>query len=151
MEGQGHRGAASLSGVPPKMKSAGLGWFGVGLLGFVAVGLAAVVYCFNPATSGIYPVCQFHQWTGLNCPGCGATRGLYALLHGQVRVALRDNALLVAGLVFILGRGGWWLTRGAAAGSKVFFPGSWCWALLVVVLVFGVLRNLPGFDFLSPA
>ena len=42
-------------------------------------------------------VCLFHPLTGLNCPGCGMTRSLYALLHGDFRLALKDNALFVAG------------------------------------------------------
>src|SRR5271154_5585242 len=59
------------------------------------IGVGATVFFFNPSTHGFYPVCMFHSLTGLNCPGCGATRALYALLHGNFPLALKDNALFV--------------------------------------------------------
>ena len=98
-----------------------------------------------------YPVCQFHRLTGLNCPGCGMTRALYALLHGNFSTALRDNALLVGGLAAVTLRGAWLgakKMRGQAAGE--FIRTQYLWPLLVIALVFTVLRNLPAFAFLSP-
>ena len=141
----------SSTAVPPKVKPAGLAWFAVGLLVLAALVLAAVVFCFDPATHPFYPVCQFHQLTGWNCPSCGATRGLYALLHGDWRTALRDNALIMAALVLLPVRGAWWLRKKSAGSAGPFFPPAWLWPLLAVLLVFGVLRNLPAFAFLSPA
>ena len=35
--------------------------------------------------------CPFHAVTGWYCPGCGGTRALGALLHGDLAGALRDN------------------------------------------------------------
>lgn len=32
--------------------------------------------------------CQLHLWTGLYCPGCGATRAVTFLLHGDIRNSL---------------------------------------------------------------
>ena len=121
------------------------------LIAVTVTGIAAVVYFFNPASHGFYPVCQFHRLTGLNCPGCGGTRALYALLHGEVARALRDNALAVVGFVALLLRCGWFglnELRGRPNGR--FFPPHLTWPLLVAVVVFGVLRNLPAFSFLSP-
>ena len=37
--------------------------------------------------------CPFHAITGWWCPGCGGTRAMLALLHGDVAGAWRDNAL----------------------------------------------------------
>jgi hypothetical protein len=140
---------------PPKISSAKISspnaLFAVIVLGLAGAGLAAVVYFFNPASNGFYPVCRFHQLTGLNCPGCGSTRALYALLHGHLLAALRDNALLVAGLAAAVARGawlGWCRLRGR--NLPAFFPPRWLWPLLVVVALFGILRNLPAFSFLSP-
>ncbi len=85
--------------VPPKIRTApSLTFFAIAVSSFVVAGGLAFVYSFNPSTHGFYPTCLFHQLTGLNCPGCGATRSLYALLHGNLSIALRDNALFVLSL-----------------------------------------------------
>ncbi|GAA3437328.1 DUF2752 domain-containing protein [Kutzneria kofuensis] len=55
--------------------------------------------------------CWFHELTGADCPFCGGSRALGALLHGDLAAALRFNAFAVlvllpaavAGLV-LLGR-----------------------------------------------
>jgi hypothetical protein len=125
--------------------------FAVAILTVAGAGILAVVYFFNPSAHGFYPVCQFHQWTGLNCPGCGATRALYALLHGNFSTALHDNALLVLGLAATAARGGWFaLNHLRRRPNRVFFPGYLAVPLVVVLGIFGVLRNLPAFSFLSP-
>jgi hypothetical protein len=144
-----------MNSAPPKIgsgnPSASNARFAALAVAAVAAGIAAAVFFFNPRTHGFYPICQFHRLTGLNCPGCGMTRSLYALLHGDWGTALRDNALLLCGLAALALRGGWWgakQCRGRAAGD--FFPAQWLWPLLAVALVFTVLRNLPAFAFLSP-
>ena len=121
------------------------------ILAGTGLAVAATVYFCNPRTHSFYPVCQFHRLTGLNCPGCGMTRSLYALLHGHFFAALKDNALFVLILGTLAVRSGWqsWQRRrGRSAGD--FFPTLYLWPLLAVALVFTVLRNLPAFAYLSP-
>ncbi|HKR65370.1 MAG TPA: DUF2752 domain-containing protein [Thermoanaerobaculia bacterium] len=60
----------------------------------VAIAGAWVLYHYPPATSTFYPHCAFHDWTGLDCPGCGTTRALHELLHGRIGNAFRLNAML---------------------------------------------------------
>lgn len=58
-----------------------------GLLGLVAV--------FDPVSGPlIYPRCPVKMLTGLDCPGCGSTRALHALLHGRILEAWRFNLWL---------------------------------------------------------
>jgi len=140
----------AMNSVPPKISSANTR-FAVVVVAITALGMAATVYFFNPAAHHFYPVCQFHRLTGWNCPGCGGTRALYALLHGDFSTALRDNALLVAGLAATAARGGWFaLNRLRGRPNGDFFLTRWLLPLLVAMGVFGVLRNLPAFAFLSP-
>jgi hypothetical protein len=140
--------------VPPKLSRPRPGssaWLGGMLLGLVAMGGVTLVFFFDPAMTPIYPVCAFHRLTGLNCPGCGATRGLYALLHGHWRQAWQDNALFLVTLAALAARAGWlgclWARR---RPMPSLIP---TWALIpwmVLALVFGVVRNLPFGAFLSP-
>jgi hypothetical protein len=147
-----------MNAVPPKISRKGSRvwpantWFAVIILGVAGLGAGLMVFFFNPTTHAFYPACEFHRLTGLNCPGCGATRALYALLHGNLATALRDNALFVCALAAAAARGVW-LAAGKFRHRPVgeFFPMSWAWPLLALALVFAVLRNLPAFSFLSPA
>src|SRR5258706_4453587 len=66
---------------------------------FLAAG-AVILYRFNPATVHFYPSCVFHALTGLQCPGCGTTRALHHLLHGDVAGAFRLNAMLFVAVPF---------------------------------------------------
>jgi hypothetical protein len=63
------------------------------LISVIAIG-AAILYRFDPATVHFYPPCIFHAMTGLQCPGCGTTRALHHLLHGDVAGAFHLNAML---------------------------------------------------------
>ena len=85
--------------------------------------------------------CIFHVVTGLQCPGCGVTRMLSALLHGDWRGAWESNAPVLAGLVGLsLVR---WIRTGSARLPR------WADAVTVVcvvlLLLFTVARNLPAF------
>jgi Protein of unknown function (DUF2752) len=143
---------ATSPSTPPKLKPGNqLGWFIVLTAGMAVTGVLAVIFFFNPSTSGFYPVCTFHQLTGLNCPGCGATRATYALVHGHFDSALRDNALFIVALAGTAIRGAWWMTaKSLGRPAKPFFPSNILWAFLVASIVFSILRNLPMFSFLSP-
>ncbi len=135
-------------------------WFAGIVLAMAGLGVCTMVFFFNPTTHAFYPVCQFHRLTGLNCPGCGATRALYALLHGNIATALRDNALFLFALT-AAGLRGIWLAVGKWRQRPVpqlamelvneLVPKPWVWPFLIVAAVFTVLRNLPAFSFLSPA
>ena len=120
---------------------------------------AAAVHLFaaNPAVGG-YPQCLLYETTGYYCAGCGATRAMYALLHGRMLDALHDNLLFVTLLPVVLAfvlpfaarawRANRWpavyLTQRAVAmrGVGMFF----------IALLFMAARNMPGagFDWLRP-
>ena len=99
--------------------------------------------------------CLFHQLTGLYCIGCGTTRALSALLHGDVAAAFSYNAFMLIWLAWpVWTLLGWWLK--ALFGRRIL-PQSreprWLLILLLIsALLFLVLRNLPWppFTFLAP-
>ena len=119
----------------------------VGIL-TAAFGVFVITY-FNPTTAGFFPACPLHATTGLNCPGCGMTRGFHALFHGDILSALHFNALLpifllvgiclFISLVLIV-------IRGRSLSFNIFNP-YLLWGFLIVLIVFGIVRNLPFYPF----
>ncbi|MGD0650123.1 MAG: DUF2752 domain-containing protein [Verrucomicrobiia bacterium] len=112
------------------------------LAGVLVLG-ATALFSFNPATSVFYPKCLFHEVTGLYCPGCGTTRALHCLLHGQFREALRDNALAVVAVPVL---GAMLLSRTVRRRPPIAARRSgvvWLGLLLAGIIVFGVVRNIP--------
>jgi len=140
------------SAVPPKIAASRPLAFFVGTVIVAAVlGSGAVLFFFNPSTHGFYPVCLFHELTGLNCPGCGGTRAAYQLLHGHFLAALRDNALFILTLAGLVAHGAWFAARKIRRQPVTLaVPPKVLWAYLVFAIAFSVLRNLPAFSFLSP-
>jgi magnesium-transporting ATPase (P-type) len=138
--------------VPPKLAPRlSPGVFAVATLVFAVISGAAVLFFFDPTKNHFYPVCQFYLLTGLYCPGCGATRASYQLLHGNFLTALHDNALYVISLIALVARGVWFLKRRYYRQPVRFFiPPNALWTFLVLAIVFVVLRNVPAFSFLAP-
>jgi hypothetical protein len=62
----------------------------------MAVILLATLY-LDPHAS-LFPPCPIHQLLGMQCPGCGATRAIAALLHGDLRAAFHLNSLFLCAL-----------------------------------------------------
>lgn len=111
----------------------------------VLIGLAAaVLFFFDPNYYPGYPLCLFHKYTGLLCPGCGSLRALHQLLHGHVAAALHLNLLLVLALP-LLGLWTLWSVRRDAPRKSAAKKGPrfWFWFGAAVVMLFGILRNLP--------
>jgi hypothetical protein len=125
------------------------------LVAAVVVPAALVLlYTLAPTESSWYPRCMFHRLTGLQCPGCGATRCLHALLHGDLRQAAAYNLFFLGLLpVFVVaGVCQWWE---ALTGRRIplrRMPPWAVWALFALALVFWVVRNLPWapFTYLAP-
>ena len=111
-----------------------------GLLG------AGLFYAFICILAGrpLIP-CLFHTVTGLYCPGCGVSRMCLSLLRLDFASAVKANAAIFLLLPPGLFMAGWTgSTRLTRVQACVFY------VMIGVLLVFGVLRNLPGFGWLRP-
>ena len=114
-----------------------------------AIFASVVVRQIDPSGTNIFPVCPFHAMTGLNCPGCGATRGMHALLNGDILGALHFNALLlvfVPLMIYGIAALALYGIRGRGLPAPRFAEQG-TWGFLVLVIAFGVLRNLPFYPF----
>jgi len=102
------------------------------------------LYAFDPAQGGPYPVCYFHQTTGLLCPGCGCLRALHQLLHGHLAAAFYFNPLMVLSLPCAAWAAAWSALRVCRGRPVAFvFCPAWFWGAGGLLLLFGILRNLP--------
>jgi hypothetical protein len=110
-----------------------------------AVLACACLLFYPPTQSSVYPACPIHALFGIDCPGCGATRALAALLRGHLREALHFNALFVLLLPVAL-------PGAIATYRRAIRPGPFRWptppmpaiyATVAVTTIFTVARNLP--------
>ncbi|MEO6050673.1 MAG: DUF2752 domain-containing protein [Pyrinomonadaceae bacterium] len=103
----------------------------------------------NPSTAHFFPVCPLFALTGFACPGCGLTRGFHALFHGDIETAVDFNALIpvwavIFGWVFVS------MLLLAVRGRGLPMWPTWprfLWTFMIVLLVFGLIRNLPIYPF----
>jgi len=116
--------------------------------GYALVGVT-MLYLVNPNAARL-PLCPLHAATGLWCPLCGATRATHAILHGDVAAGLHDNALYVVGAPFVLV--GWWrwYRRRRSDVEQRSLPVALRALLVVLVVAFGVIRNLPLGSWFAP-
>jgi hypothetical protein len=107
--------------------------------------LLGLLWWFDPAESHL-PLCTFRVLTGLQCPGCGATRATHELLHGRLLAAWNYNALWVLMLPVVVYAAA---SELRLLGGRRPLPGNlarqpWFWVAIVAsAIVFFVVRNLP--------
>jgi hypothetical protein len=117
---------------------------------FAAAG-ALLLLRFPPEQYSFYPQCPIHTYLHLQCPGCGSTRALAALLHGRLTEAVHLNALLIAAvlpaaaaytglcLLHLLSREEfrWPAPHPRSANAMIY-------ASLAIAIAFAILRNVRG-------
>ena len=121
------------------------------LVAGAAVAMLGLLQVVDPTEPGHLPTCPFLALTGWFCPGCGSLRMLHHLGEADLVGAAAMNPL---GLLMVLALLAYWLawTRRVLTGRPRGAPlhGSVVWLFLVVVVVYAVLRNLPGLGLLAP-
>ena len=114
----------------------------IAILGFL------LYYLLNLYT-GFAIFCPFHKFTGLYCPGCGVTRLLFSLIKLDFYQAFRYNPLvfilLIIGIIYLLIK---FILKKFNIIIKV--PNYVWYILIIIVIIYGILRNIPEFDWLAP-
>jgi len=122
----------------------------------VALVMTLLYFFIYPTYSKYFPKCLFYTFTGLYCPGCGSQRAVVALLHGNILTAFHNNLLAVTALPFLFysfvilcvntpGK--------KQLDDKIFYSPVFVRVVLISVVAFGILRNIPAYPFslLAPA
>ncbi len=111
-----------------------------------------VAYLLLGSYFHIYMFCPIKKITGLYCPGCGVTRMCLSILKGNFYQAFRYNPLIFISLPFFLFYYFICLFetyKKKPSKIRMLEPSIW-YFLIAIFLVFGILRNIPFFDFLKP-
>jgi hypothetical protein len=117
--------------------------FITGAMAVASLLTCAAVYNFPPGEYSFYPRCPFFAATHLLCPGCGATRALYWLLHGHLGTAWHYNALFTLLGPVALGWLAFCCYRVMRYGQvpKMAIPRTVTACLIVATVLFAVARN----------
>jgi hypothetical protein len=111
---------------------------------FATFGLGLILFRFPPDRYAFYPHCPIYTYLHLQCPGCGSTRALAALLHGHLREALQDNAFTTFLMPMALLLLAWqYLKRERNQAFQLHLPQPAIGTLAVLTAVFTIARNLP--------
>ena len=119
------------------------------------VGLATLaLHLRDPHQTGSWGYCPWLALTGFYCPGCGGLRAVNDLGNGDLVGAASSNIVFVAAVPLLLFLWVRWLQRSWSGAERTAMSSSRSGALIavftVVMVVFGVVRNLPAGSWLAP-
>lgn len=116
-------------------------------IGIILFFLLLCYYFLNQKFSIGIP-CIFHEITGFYCPGCGVTKLTFSLLELDFYQAFRANPLIFILLILAIIYCFIKLILNKLFKINITIPNYVYYILLVITILFGVLRNIPGFEFL---
>ena len=108
-----------------------------------------ISYLYLGNKLNVYINCPIKEITGLYCPGCGITRMLQAILQLNFYQAFRYNPLLFISLPFFI----FFTIEGIITKKDPLYnkiPNKILITIIIIFIIYGILRNLPLFDFLAP-
>lgn len=101
-------------------------------------------YYYISKYTGFTIPCIFHELTGFYCPGCGITRMFFAILKFDFYQAFRYNPLVFILLICFI------IYKLINLKYKIKLPKYTSYVLLVIVILYGILRNIDTLGFLKP-
>ncbi len=110
-----------------------------------------ILHLFPVGKSSFYPACTWFSLTGTYCAGCGSTRAMNAIAHGNFQDIIHYNILIVFFLPYLLYSYAM-LFFSAVSGYRplvISFKNSELYTLAVLVLLFWISRNF--IPFLAPS
>jgi len=90
--------------------------------------------------------CPIHKYLYLYCPGCGITRMFIAIFSFDILYAIKCNAYVFFLLLFIL----IYIFLKYILKINIILDIKFYYSLLVLLVIFTILRNIPMFSFLIP-
>jgi hypothetical protein len=122
------------------------------LVGAAGLAAATLLHFHDPHDSGSYGYCPFLQLTGKPCPGCGGLRAVNDLTRGDFVAAASSNILAVALVAALAVAWVPWVVRRlrGRVDRMITLSPTFGFAMIGVLVVFGILRNTPWGSWLAP-
>lgn len=113
----------------------------------ILVLILAILYrTYNPNGNIYFPKCLFRELTGFKCPGCGSQRAVHYLLNLDIFNAIKENALLVLSVPYILTGLLFDILKqpnqNALKWRKRLFGQKAIFIILSIIIAFWILRNI---------
>lgn len=94
--------------------------------------------------------CPWKKTFNIDCAGCGTTRMIKSLFSLKIYQAFRFNplmfCLLIIGIIYLI----YYVICKINHQKYYKIKNRDLWILLVLVIMFTIMRNIPGFEFLKP-
>ena len=141
--------ASTLARTPPRWRRVAGPAVVIGGIGAATLAL----HVRDPHHLYSWGVCPSYAVLGIYCPGCGGLRAVNDLGNGQILAAAQSNLLFVAFVpVIVWALAGWLVAewRGVPYRPRILGTAWFGSALLALMAVFTIVRNVPGMTWLQP-
>jgi len=112
---------------------------------YIILVIILISYFFINKYTGFGIPCPFHSITGLECPGCGITRCLFAIIQFKFKEAFYYNPLVFIYLPFIVAffiYEDYLFIYNKKDKILVKIPIIFQYILLIITIGFGIIRNI---------
>lgn len=114
--------------------------------------LIGIIYFIFVKIVGFGIPCVLNLITGLHCPGCGISRMFISLASFDFKAAFSYNAFVMTvgpiAAIFVIRHYVIYILKGSQKSDK--FETVFLVICLILMIIFGILRNIPYFSFLAP-
>lgn len=137
------------AGVVIRLASQRPRWLAPVAVGVGALAAVVTVGVMDPELRGhLSPGCPFRTVTGLDCPGCGGTRAVYALTQGDIGLAANHNMLtLIALPLLALAWVGWLRYSLGWRATPVRLSPRTGYLIAASLTLYMIVRNMPWLPF----
>lgn len=120
------------------------------IIALVLISIFAILYrTYNPGENNYFPKCPFKELTGLKCPGCGSQRAIHHLLNLDLRDAIKENALLVVSIPYLIVGLAFELLKNPGENTlkwrRILYGKKAIIVVLIIIIAFWISRNFGNF------
>ncbi|NNC33440.1 MAG: DUF2752 domain-containing protein [Croceitalea sp.] len=123
---------------------------GISFIGVLLLAVALLYFGNDPNGQLFFPKCPINTYLGIYCTGCGSQRAAHDLLHFEFANAFSHNALFIPAMLLLFYEAALWglAIKKYSLVQKRYAP----WAVLLLITIFTILRNINGepFNYLAP-